>query len=400
MTSHPHKGGGPRSGRLPRSAAPRSGEPGRRPALPTARAAESLTWDLWNFRALFPDAGAAELLAVKRDQDAILAREREALARLWSGDQDLLSPGRAFLAARPEMACGITVSLHTGPYQLLAEPWLAAGLDPLILLNQRALPRFRDAVVPLSRRLGHQGCVSWAAVGAPGFMRTVVTAVRDGRPVLAYLDGNSGDDGSAGTRERGLPYALPGREILVRTGLARLACRLGCPLHRTALRWDDGRVVWDGAASLTVGSGDDPDAVARTLFDWAFAVIGMRPAQWQYWAMLRDSSACFTAARLEQPPLPPALRGDSRQAFTACCDYAPRTARLVLEHRVEIWAGEVLADLTTDRFYPAAGLSDDDLEILRGGQPTLHELREHHGEAWLRFHGLRLCLLGAARLGV
>jgi hypothetical protein len=98
--------------------------------------------------------------------------------------------------------------------------------------------------------------------------------------------------------------------------------------------------------------------------------------------------------------LPPALRGDSRQAFTACCDHAPRTARLVLEHRIEVWAGEVLADLTTDRFYPAAGLSDDDLEILRGGRPTLQELREHHGEAWLRFHGLRLCLLGAARLGV
>jgi hypothetical protein len=400
VTSHPHSGGGPRFGRLPRSAAPRSGEPGRRPAIPADTVAESLAWDLWNFRALFPGAGAAELLAVKREQDAILAREREALARLWSGDQDLLSPGHTFLEARPALAGGITVSLHTGPYQLLAEPWLAAGHDPLVLLNQRALPRFRGAVEPLSKRLRHPGTLGWAAVGEPGFMRAVVTAVRGGRPVLAYLDGNSGDDGAAGTRERGLRYALPGREILVRTGLARLACRLGCPLHRVALRWDEGRVAWDDAPSLAVGPGDDPDAVTRALFDWAFAVIGLRPAQWQYWAMLRESSACFTAARLEQPPLPPALRGDSRQAFAACCTYAPNTARLVLEHRVEVWGGEVLADLTTDRFFPAAGLSDGDLEILRCGQPTLHELREHHGDAWLRFHGLRLCLLGAARLGV
>ncbi len=384
-------------GRLPRPAAPRSRGPGRRPTILPAGA--SLAWELWNFRTLFPAAGGDELLAVKREQDAILAREREALARLWSGDQVLLSPGRDFFAARPQLASGITVSLHTGPYQLLAEPWLHAGIEPLILLNRRALPRFRDAVEPLSRRLGHRGSVRWAAVGEPGFMRSVMTAARDGRPVLAYLDGNSGEDGSTGTRERGLRYALPGREILVRTGLARLACRLGCPLHRVSLRWDDGQVAWDGAPSLAPGLRDDPDAITRELFDWAFGVIRSRPAQWQYWAMLRDSSACFTAARLEDGRPNLALLEEKRRAFLACCDHAPDTVRLVLDHVVEVWPGDILADLTVDRFHPAAGLADGDLAILRERHPTLRELREHHGDAWLRFHGLRLCLLGAARLG-
>ena len=385
---------GAHPGRPPRSAAPWSRDPGRRPA-----ASAALVWELWNFKALFPNAGADELLAVKREQDAILAREREALARLWSGDQGLLSPGRGFLAERPLLAGGITVSLHTGPYQLLAEPWLDAGHSPLILLNARALPRFREAVLPLSRRLRHRGQVRWAAVGEPGFMRTVLTTAREGRPVLAYLDGNSGDDGAEGTRARGLRYRLPGRDILVRTGLARLACRLGCPLHPVALRWDEGNVVWEGAPSLVAGPGADPDAVTRDLFDWAFAVIRARPAQWQYWAMLRDSSACFASGRLEPAPLPAAMRGESRRAFAACCEHAAVTARLVLEHDLQVWPGDVLADLTADRFYPAAGLRDDDLDILRGSPPTLREVRDHHGEVWLRFHGLRLCLLGAARLG-
>jgi hypothetical protein len=385
------------SGRLPRPAAPRSRGPGRRPII--LPAGSCLAWELWNFRSLFPDAGGEELLAVKREQDAILAREREALARLWSGDQVLLSPGRDYLAARPELATGITVSLHTGPYQLLAEPWLDAGMEPLILLNQQALPRFREAVEPLSRRLGHRCRVGWAAVGEPGFMRTVLTAARDGRPVLAYLDGNSGDDGAAGTRERGLRYDLPGRAIHVRTGLARLACRLGCPLHRVALRWNSGRVAWDGAPSLAPGPRDDPDMVTRQLFDWAFGVIRNRPAQWQYWAMLRDSSACFTAARLDEYGPGSVLRDETRSAFLACCDRAADTVRLVLDHEVEVWSDEVLADLTIDRFYPAAGLAEEDLTILRIGQPTLGELRAHHGDSWLRFHGLRLCLLGMARLG-
>ena len=161
----------------------------------------------------------------------------------------------------------------------------------------------------------------------------------------------------------GLRYALPGRDILVRTGLARLACRLGCPLHRVALRWDEGRVVWDGAPSLRLGHGDDPAAVTRELFDWAFGVIGARPAQWQYWAMLRDSSACFAAARLARAAV---ARGAARrQPAAPSRPAAPTrrgTARLVLEHELEVWGGDVLADLTSDRFYPAAGLRDEDLD--------------------------------------
>ncbi len=385
------------SGRLPRPAAPWSRGPGRRPT--TLPPGPSLAWELWNFRSLFPLAGGDDLLRVKLEQDAILAREREALARLWSGDKDLLSPGRDFLAARPQLATGITVSLHTGPYQLLAEPWLQAGLEPLLLLNRAALPRFRSAADPLSRHLGHHGRLRWAAVGEPGFMRAVMTAARDGRPVLAYLDGNSGDDGAAGTREHGLRYLLPGREILVRTGLARLACRLGCPLHRVALRWDEGRVAWDDAPSLHPRLGDDAEALTRELFDWAFDVIMQWPAQWQYWAMLRDSSACFTAAHLDEGRPDLAVVEATHSTFIASCQRAPDSVRLVLDHEVEVWSDEVLADLTVDRFHPAEGLADDDLAILRHGHPTLAELRDHHGEAWLRFHGLRLCLLGIAHLG-
>ena len=354
---------------------------------------------MWNFRALFPGAVRADLEAVRAEQVRILAREREALARLWSGGEDLLSPGRIHLARFPELETGITVSLHTGPYQLLPEPWLQADLSPLVMLNASALPRFREAALTLQRQLGHREPASWAAVGEPGFMRTVVGAIRTGRPVLAYLDGNSGEDGAAGTRAHGMRFALPGREIFVRTGLARLACRLACPLHRVSLRWDAGAVVWDGAASLDPQPDDDPGDVAHDLYTWAFEVIRDRPAQWQYWTMLRDSSACFCGTHVDGPASPAGDRAGLERIYAECCLRNDVHVRLVLEHKVEVWDGDVLADLTNDRFYPAAGLADADLEVLRTRRPTLQELREYHGEAWLRFHGLRLVLLGVARLG-
>ena len=381
---------------LSRSESSRRSGPGRRADWTQA----DVTWELWNLWALQPDASREDLLEIKRRQELVLAREREALAGLWTGDRDILAPGHGFLEQNPELAAGVTVSMHLGPYQLLAEPFLAAGLEPVILLNSRAMKSFKPGTEALVKHLGHRTSIEWAPVGGNRFVRQLIKAVRAGRPVLVYLDGNSGDRGMAETRNRGLRYSLPGREIRVRTGLAKLVCRLGCPVHRVSLHWsEDGNLVWRRDPTLTWSRTDHPDLVTRTLFDWCFGRIMARPEQWQYWAMLRQSSSCFSFTRLGDPRVPEGLRDDCRRAYDICLEKSPDTVRLILEKEVAVWPGDVLADLSEDRFYPASGLRDDDLETLREGRPTLTDLCAHHGESWVRFHGLRLCLLGMARLG-
>lgn len=391
--------------RPPRSGSSRSSGPGRRAAAKTAgsRADWSeadLTWELWNLRALQPDAGREDLLEIKRRQELVLAREREALAGLWTGDRDLLAPGHGFLERNPALKTGVTVSMHLGPYQLLAEPYLAAGLEPVILLNSQAMKSFQPGVEALTRHLGHRTRIEWVPVGGRGFVRALVKAVRSRRPVLIYLDGNSGEKGMAETRNRGLRYSLPGRDIRVRTGLAKLVCRLGCPVHRVSLHWEDDQgLIWRREPTLTWGRNDNPDHVTRVLFDWCFSRIMERPEQWQYWAMLRESSSCFGERLGEESRVPTGLRSDFQRSYATCLERSPDTVRLILEKAVEVWPGDVLADLSEDRFYPAAGLCDADLEPLRKDNPTLAQLTAHHGESWVRFHGLRLCLLGMARLG-
>ena len=387
------------NGRLSRSGTSRSSGPDGRPGRGGELRAAELVWDLWNLRALFPAAATEDLERILRQREQGLAGEREALAGLWAGDQVILSPGRSFLASHPELRTGIIVSLHQGPYQLLAEPWLAAGCDPVILINAAAEAEFAAASARLGARLRHRGKVSFLAVGPQGTVKQAVRAVRDGRPVLVYLDGNNGERGMARTREQGLRYQLPGREIRVRTGLARLACCLESPVHPVSLHWQDGAVVWARETMLRPRRGDDPQALTRLLFDWLFSQVLRRPEQWHHWAMLKEASACFATTGLDEPRVPQGLREDFRRAFDACFTRAPTTVRLVLEKEVEVWPGDVLADLTEDRFYPAAGLGDADLDPLRTRSPTLAEIAALHGEAWVRFHGLRLCLLGMARLG-
>ncbi len=361
---------------------------------------KDLAFELWNLRAVFPDAQQGDLLRIKRQQDEDLVREREALAGLWSGDRAILSSGHSFFAANPELATGITVSLHQGPYQLLAEPYLAAGLEPVIVLNEDARGSFQPQAEKLVERLGYRGRIRWASLGDRGFVRGMITSLRNRQPVLVYLDGNTGRDGMQATRDQGMRYDLPGRSIRVRTGLARMACRLECPVHRVALAWGEGgSLQWERESPQHWTRGDDPRTVTRVLYDWCFTQIMRRPHQWRYWAMLRSSSSCFRTAILDPAGVPTGLREDFQKAFRTCMDRSPGTVRLVLESEVEVWADDVLVDLSRDRFYPAVGLQDMDLELLRQEQPTLADLEAHHGRAWVDFHGLRLCLLGMARLG-
>jgi len=356
-------------------------------------------WDLWNLRALFPTAQKTDLLQILERREQGLAREREALAGLRTGDRLCLAPGRRFLADHPERHTGITVSLHQGPYQLLAEPWLAAGQDPVLLIRAEAEAEFAAAAAALSARMGHRGKLTFLPVGPQGFVKQAVRAVRDGRPVLVYLDGNTGEQGMVRTRERGLRYQLPGREIRVRTGVARLACRLEAPVHPVCLHWATEGVVWESEDSLPARRAHDPEALTRLLFDWLFSQVLRRPEQWHHWSMLKESSACFATTGLDEPQVPRGLRDDFRRAFEACLERSPGTVKLILEKDVAVWPGDVLADLSEDRFYPAAGLADEDLDPLRSGSLTLAEMTARHGLAWVRFHGLRLCLLGMARLG-
>ncbi len=386
-------------GRHSRSGTSRSSEPEGRPTTNPDLHRADLVWDLWNMRALFPQAEKGDLHRILRQREQGLAREREALAGLWAGDQVILSPGRSFFEAHPELHSGITVSLHQGPYQLLAEPWLHAGLDPVLLISAAAEAEFSAVTAGMSTRLAHKGRLTFLPVGKPGFVKQAVTALRDGRPVLVYLDGNNGERGLARTRELGLRYQLPGREIRVRTGLARLACRLEAPVHPVSLRWEGKGVVWEREPTLHPQRSDDSTVLARLLFDWLFSQVLRFPEQWHHWSMLKDSSACFATTGLDEPRVPMGLRQDFRRAFDACLERSPDTVRLILEKEVEVWPGDVLADLSEDRFYPAAGLESDDLIPLQSGEPTLSEMVERHGHVWVRFHGLRLCLLGMARLG-
>ena len=356
-------------------------------------------WELWNLRALDPDADIARLTDLHRRRRSFGEREKAALLSVQRGELTHLAPGRAFLAAHPELRSGMIVTMHIGPYQFLPEPFVAAGLSPLILLDERAHAKLAPQTRRLQRRLGHRIEPEWLPIADPSFIRSLIKALRDERPVLVFLDGNGGLGGFRQTREQGMKYRLPGRDIKVRTGLARLACRLACPVHPLVLRWSPaGSVIWHKEESQQWGRGDDPAHVTRLLYDWGFNEVLATPEQWFFWDMLKESYACFADSAVARGAVPSGLRRDFSHAFAIALRRTPRTVRVVLEKDLALWPGDLLVDLSDDRFYAAEGLSAEQLDSLSDDRATLAALSERWGEGWVRFHVLRLCLLGLARL--
>lgn len=355
-------------------------------------------WDLWVLRALDPTAQPADVVALREARRRQAGWELAAGERLLAGDVRPVAPGRRLLAERPELTSGLVVSLHLGPYQLVLEPFVAAGLTLTVVLNRAAEQRLRPMAERLLERLGRRGRLRWLVVEDPGAGRRLLRALRDGGPVLAFADGNQGHDGLAGTRLRGVPYRLPGREIRVRTGLGRLACRTGCAVHPLRVRWcDDGQTVdWSVLPTQRWGRDDDPVAVTRLLLDWVFTEIAAAPQQWSFWDMLGETAAGFVPAAPGRA-VPLGLHDDYRRAFLICVARAAATVRLELDTALEIWPGGVLADLGADRFYTAEGLDRVDLALLED-RPTLQNLLDARGNDWVAYHALRLCLLGLARL--
>ncbi|HOX24508.1 MAG TPA: hypothetical protein PLL30_01965 [Candidatus Krumholzibacteria bacterium] len=355
-------------------------------------------WDLWVLHAIDPLAGPDQVRELREARARHYVRERAIVARLLAGDRTPLAGGHRMLTDAPELRQGLVLTLHLGPYQLVLEPFLAAGLVLTLLVNAAAERHLRATSEDLRARLGLPGELRWVVAEAPDAGRQLLRALRGDGPVLAFADGNQGRGGLAETRRRGIPYRLPGREIRVRTGLARLICRTECPVHPVAVRWDeDGRsVAWRRQPTQRWTRRDDPDEVTRLLFDWVFHEIRQTPNEWSYWQMLVETAACFATEPAGGDAA--GLRDHDRRAFETCLARAAKTVRVELDAEVAVWPGGILVDSTDDRFFDAAGLRDQDLEPLRAGRPTLAELTDDHGREWVERHVLRLCLLGLARL--
>ncbi len=351
-------------------------------------------WELWNLRALQPHATFATLAALRARRRELEARGDEVFVHGADAPR-LVDDARAFFRAHPGIHSGLVLSLHLGPYSLLPALYLAEGIEPVLVTDGAARDRLQAEAEQRQKTLGLSGSIEWVGTDRPVFAGRILKALRTGRPVLVYLDGNGGGGGMEATRDRGMPYRLPGRTIRVRTGPGRLIKRTGCPVHGVAVRWRrDGTLAWTARRPGCWDTAATSRQITRQLHDWLFDEIARSPEQWTFWNMLARAGDAFSPVGLEEGPGPDDRERLWREFAGARAD-RPSATRLALTCGAEVWEPDVLADPGGDRFWSAEGLRDSTLDLFRdGAAPSLAELSDACGDEWVDFHGLRLVLLG------
>lgn len=347
-------------------------------------------WDLWNLKALFPEWGDRERTSLLRTGAAQDTRQQELFGDPVAALQRFGPAAIRVLQDHPDLVSGLTISLHLGPYSLAPVPWLVAGHDVHVLVNRGSLAEIKPVYEALQQALSLPGQVIWVPIEGTGFALRLWRALRRGQAVFAFLDGNDGLDGCEGTLRQGIVHHLPGRDIRVRTGLARLALGLRCPVHSLFTVWDEkGDFSWQRGPTWRWPRNTEPAVATRELFDWGFGVIRRHPAQWRAWNMLTGVYESFRADATE-----PACQVDFAvpQAVLAAEN---RSLPLVWQREARIWPGDMIADVAGACFYAAEGLRGEEVADLAGRKHfSVAELVDWRGLAWVTRHLPRLVALG------
>lgn len=352
------------------------------------RTAIQRRWDLWNLQTLFPGWGEAECERLLAAGAACDERQRVLFADPAAARQQLAAAAAAVLATYPELATGLTLSLHVGPYSLAPVPWLVTGRDVHVLVNRTSLAEIRPIYDALQGELALPGRVVWVPIEGGAFALKLLRALRRNQPVFAFLDGNDGLDGCEGTLRHGVRHRLPGRDIRVRTGLARLALGLRCPVHSLVTVWQEGEgLSWERGPTWRWPRGTNPVAATHELFDWAFSLITRHPEQWRAWNMLTGVYESFRDDRAADPEVLARARRVMAPEF--------REQRLIWVRRASLWPGDMLEDVQAGCFYDAGGLTAVQLDSLqRGPGFTPDDACERLGPDAARSHLPRLLALG------
>lgn len=338
-------------------------------------------WDLWNLHTLMPAASLQDLLDLQtasRVQD----RRQSLLFTSPGAWPTLAQQAERFLKIHNDLPRGLTLSLHLGPYALAAVPYLQAGHTCHVLINGSSLDQIRPIYEELQQTFPLPGTIHWLSLTEPRLGLRLVRALRLRQPVLAFLDGNDGQGGSKGTLDRGIKYRLPGRNIRVRTGLARLAIRLGCPVDTVLTLWDrHGKLTWVRGPSWTWPRQTDPSQATRTLFDWAFQMITAHPDQWRCWSML---TGVYDSFRQETGRSTRQKQARRRQIIEDQLAFGPDSLRIRWLKEVALWPGDMLEDVTAGCFHAAGGLQSEHLAALQTTPPpTLGQVITQLGRDWL-----------------
>lgn len=181
---------------------------------------------------------------------------------------------------------GILMTFHYGPYRLLPKIWVSLGYKLTLLAAAHILDREAEHY---SRQLQEAGlpddmlqCID---ANSPCSLRKILSAVKEKRLVLVFLDANEGQQKEAGDQDKlQVPYAA--HYIAWRTNLLKFAVRFKIPIYSSYLQPCQAQMPWAIGPVEQILSADECDAadgMMRAFSRLQITFQHMMKKGWVYW---------------------------------------------------------------------------------------------------------------------
>jgi len=185
----------------------------------------------------------------------------------------------------------VIATFHTGSYRLLIHRLVKAGI-PVTLPVSRAVRQRQEADYRAILRSSLLPADALQVIEAehPSAGLQLTRAIRGGRTVVGYLDGNLGS--GVGTHLLSVPFFAT--RLRVRTGLAWLAAKAGVPFTGViCTRQSDGAINWEtlpfGSHTMRENPAVFSESCTRKMYERLCSVLSKEPWQWDQWPYLHES---------------------------------------------------------------------------------------------------------------
>jgi lauroyl/myristoyl acyltransferase len=261
----------------------------------------------------------------------------------------------------------IFCTYHVGSYRHLIHFLAKAGIDCLLFAAGGTLGRQGDSYMQTSKGLnaiGWPGTLELVDANAPSSLLYAMRALKRGKSVIIYIDGNSGvganrDSGSL----RSVPFL--GKQILVRSGVAYLSHLSGAPIVPVVCTRDAGHRLGMTVHAPIRPQGQPREEYAQqatqVLYRLLEDVVAARPGQWEGWLYVEKFMQREGAGPRELAPVPLPQAG---QAVVADVDrfallrYGPQPVLLDKQRHSFLMLDEAAATLFANAAQPDGVVAD------------------------------------------
>ncbi|MEH6306174.1 hypothetical protein RYH73_11005 [Olivibacter sp. CPCC 100613] len=190
---------------------------------------------------------------------------------------------------------GIVCTYHTGSYRLLNYLMIQAGIPISLVVSAKAYQMEEKFKQNLYRGLAKNIHLQVELINAEESHALIrmTRALRNGRSLVLYIDGNMGTKVETGVSHNLLPIKFFGLEMSVRKGLATLAFRLKCPIYPLICRRLRNTGIAYSMHRPIISTQLDEEAsfvhwVTKALYKQLEDFLRQYPEQWEGWLYLQE----------------------------------------------------------------------------------------------------------------